>query len=264
MTAAVQDFSLEEIRRDIDAIDDRLLELLGKRIIASVRVRQVKSQTGTLASSPVRPAREAMILRRLMDRRQPDMSPDLLVRLWRVILTSSILAQAPVTVHMSRALAATGRQRALVAEHFCAIPVIEHDDELAVLVHLSANRGDLGVVGLRSSWADHLAAGHGGETNVIGILPVLKCGPGPELVVFGHAEAQPTGHDETIVLSRRPLPYEATVDELWQIQCGSYCVSCLSGFLPDNGHPLIALLRSDAALGLKIVGRYPGAIEVRS
>ena len=105
MTADQKDQSLDAIRREIDAIDDGLVDLLRKRIAASERVRTSKTLTGSLALSPIRPGREAQILRRLT--RQTDGSPptELLVRLWRLILSSSTLAQAPVSIHVSKALA---------------------------------------------------------------------------------------------------------------------------------------------------------------
>jgi chorismate mutase len=97
------DSELEDIRREIDAIDDGLMTLLQRRFVASEHVRVIKSKTGALAGSPFRPAREAAIMRRLLTRSGGLLPAELMVRLWRVILTGSTLSQAPVTIHVQAA-----------------------------------------------------------------------------------------------------------------------------------------------------------------
>ncbi len=160
MNAGPQDPSLDDIRREIDAIDTGLLDLLGQRFRASAKVRSVKAVEGSLAVSPIRPAREAMILRHLVARRPPEVPVDTLVRLWRVILTSSTLAQAA----------------------------------------LEARRGDIAVVTPRSSWAAPLMSGKGDGPHVIGTLPLLSAGGEPQLLVLGYADAQGTGDDQTLLV----------------------------------------------------------------
>ena len=93
--AALQEKLLDDIRREIDHIDDAIVDLLARRIAAAERVRGHKFPSGGSAPSPIRPAREAAILRRLLGRAGDTVPADLLVRLWRIILTSSTLAQAP-------------------------------------------------------------------------------------------------------------------------------------------------------------------------
>ena len=68
MTVPEQEKSLEEIRREIDAIDDGLLDLLIRRGAATRQVRETKRSDGSIATSPLRPAREAIMLRRLIER----------------------------------------------------------------------------------------------------------------------------------------------------------------------------------------------------
>lgn len=81
--------TLDAIRREIDSIDDQILDLLERRFAATGRVKATKAGDGSIASSPLRPAREAAMLRRLIGKRGGAVSPELLVRLWRVILSAS-------------------------------------------------------------------------------------------------------------------------------------------------------------------------------
>src|SRR5437868_7214440 len=59
--------SLADIRREIDRIDDGILELIAARLAVVERVRAYKAGTGSLGASPIRPGREAQILRRLIE-----------------------------------------------------------------------------------------------------------------------------------------------------------------------------------------------------
>ena len=71
----VQAQSLEEIRREIDAIDDSILKLVAERLAMVDRVRAVKNDADNARASPMRPAREAAILRRIIDQvRRQDSS----------------------------------------------------------------------------------------------------------------------------------------------------------------------------------------------
>jgi len=59
--------NLEELRKQIDEIDDRLLELLNRRIGIVQKVGELKHKTG---ASIYRPEREKAIIRRLMQKNE--------------------------------------------------------------------------------------------------------------------------------------------------------------------------------------------------
>lgn len=256
MNAGPQDTSLEDIRREIDAIDVGLLDLIGRRFRASAKVRSVKAVEGSLAVSPIRPAREAMILRHLVERRPPEVPVDTLVRLWRVILTSSTLAQAAVTVHLPSAVNENPLLRATVNTQFCATPVAVHADAAAVVASLEARRGDIGVVTPRSSWAAPLMSGKGDGPHVIGSLPWLSAGGEPQLLVLGYADAQETGDDQTLLVGASGWSGAAPV---WQAVAGPARLVSLPGFLDAQD-----IARDLAPLGWRLAGRYPTPIKVPS
>jgi chorismate mutase / prephenate dehydratase len=250
---AKPDTSLEAIRREIDGIDDGLLELLARRFQASAKVRASKRTEGSLAISPLRPAREAMMLRRLVARGRNDFTPELLVRLWRVILSASTQAQAAITVHVDSNLAADVGKRVKIAEHFSGMPVQTHYDTTACLAALVTRTGDLAIVPSNSAWADWITTNRGRGVAVIGTLPVISDGSAPDLLIFGHAEAQPSGQDETIILSRMPLPAVSR----WEVRSGTWHVTSKAGFL----------MASEIACGGEdclIAGQCPTSLEVNS
>ncbi|MGH6989888.1 MAG: chorismate mutase, partial [Stellaceae bacterium] len=75
--------SLEELRRRIDALDDRLHDLVMDRAELVAGVAALKRSSGVPA---LRSGREAQILRRLVARHRGPLPRPSLVRLWRELL----------------------------------------------------------------------------------------------------------------------------------------------------------------------------------
>lgn len=258
MTALTPDSSLDALRREIDAIDDAILDLLVKRFAATARVKDAKSRDGSIAASPFRPAREAAVLRRLAERSGTRLPADTLVRLWRVILSSSTQSQAPVTLHVTEALTQDMDARLGVAQHFCGMAIRIHPDAAAALAALRHNTGDLALLPPTSDWAEPFCKGHAGEACIIGTLPVTAGPLVPDLLIFGHADPQPSGDDETILLT--PADGAGLNGALWQAQSGSWTVSGLPGFLTADHPPISSLLSGDAQA--RIAGRSPRPLKV--
>jgi chorismate mutase-like protein len=88
--------SLESLRRELDAIDDEMHDLLMRRVEIVGQVASVKNRD----ASPVfiRPEREALILRRLIDRHGGRLPAKIVVRLWREILAAAAGMQSPLAV----------------------------------------------------------------------------------------------------------------------------------------------------------------------
>jgi chorismate mutase/prephenate dehydratase len=254
---------LDDIRREMDAIDDGLMNLLERRFAASEHVRTIKVKNGTLAGSPFRPAREATILRRLLRRPESLVPPDLLVRLWRVILTGSTQSQAPVSIHVSKRLNSSMGLRLRIRDYFGSIPVEEYRDESQALLQVNTSPGDICIVETESHWADAFADGKAGLARAVACLPFLRDDPIPKLLVFGHSPSEPTGEDQTLIVSEGKLPRDFLPAPLWQLKLGTRRVSCLPGFLSDHEIPLVSLIRTNPLLGLKVAGRFASPFEIR-
>jgi chorismate mutase len=87
--------SLDQLRAEIDRIDDDLVRLLGQRVEIGRRVAAAKGDS----SGPfLRPGREAAILRRLVDQGLGQVPPMVIERIWREILAANLARQVdPVT-----------------------------------------------------------------------------------------------------------------------------------------------------------------------
>ena len=88
--------SLESLRRDIDAIDDEIHDLLMRRTEVVERIGALKNQTESDVF--IRPAREAEIMRRLIDRHRGRFPASVVVRLWREVLAATSRLQGPFSV----------------------------------------------------------------------------------------------------------------------------------------------------------------------
>ena len=255
--------SLGEARKVLDDIDDRLLDLLAKRINITGQVKRAKQNEIQVYASPLRPTREAIILRRLLSRaKQTDVSPILILRIWRAIISDSGLRQASITLHVSKHLNANIAHRLRLRDYFGAIDVEEYRDEAQALMQIDSSPGDLCVVETEQPWVEAFLSGHGGKAQVIACLPILKEDDMPKLLLIGQAPVEASSDDETLVISEGKLPRDFTPQPIWQSKIGNLRLSCLPGFLTGHEGPLVGLMRSNASLKLKIAGRYSSAIQV--
>jgi chorismate mutase len=87
---------LAAARAEIDALDDALHDLVMQRADVVARLAASRAKAGS--PSPLRPGREAMILRRLLARHHGALPANALVRLWREILSASSAQQGGLTV----------------------------------------------------------------------------------------------------------------------------------------------------------------------
>lgn len=255
--------ALDALRRELDGLDDELLSLLAKRRDVTQQVKSLKQVNAKTFMSPLRPAREAQIHRRMMEMaKAKGLDPAFALRLWRNILTESSLSQARMTLHISKKLSQTLGRRLRLREHFPAMPVEEWKDEAQALMQVNVNPGDICVVETNAPWIEACIAGRAGTAQIIGALPVLKNEQVPELLIFANAPVEPSGHDETLLITEGNLPRDFALQPLWQVKSGPWRLSALAGFHSEHESPLVGLTRSNISLGLKLAGRYPSAIEV--
>lgn len=253
---------LEDIRRDIDAADDAILAALERRFAAVEQIRLAKASRPA-GGSPVRPAREAQILRRIVETGDSRLPQRLRVALWRTIISEATLVQAPVRIHVSAGLFNSVNQRLMLREHFGATTVDSHPGEASALASIAREPSDIAVVTLESPWTDAFLEGRAGRAQVIGCLPFVNDGPIPQLLILGHAAAEPTGSDETLVITDGLLPRDFVPGPLWQARVESRRLTSLPGFLNEHNPPLVGLKRSNERLAIMVIGRYPSPLEVR-
>src|SRR5271154_561803 len=139
-----QDFSLADLRRDIDRIDAAMHALLIERGEIINRLISVKKTQES--GSAFRPAREADMMRRLVDRHHGNLPFDTVESIWRVIISTFTYVQAPFAVHADLS-AGDALLRDSARFHFgFTVPFEPHMGAASVVEAVSASRGDLGLI----------------------------------------------------------------------------------------------------------------------
>ncbi|HEX9645894.1 MAG TPA: chorismate mutase [Alphaproteobacteria bacterium] len=91
------DRSIDELRQEIDRIDDQIHDLLMRRTEIVGRIGAVKRQNEP-AVVAMRPGREAQIIRRLVARHSGPFPVEVLVRIWRELLSAQVSVQGDFSI----------------------------------------------------------------------------------------------------------------------------------------------------------------------
>jgi chorismate mutase len=136
--------SLPELRAEIDRIDESMHRLLMQRGEIIDRLIAVKHTEET--GSAFRPAREAEMMRRLVERHHGILPLDTAESIWRVIIATFTYVQAPFSVHADLS-AGEAVMRDSARFHFgFTVPFVPHVGAAGVVAAVSESRGDLGLV----------------------------------------------------------------------------------------------------------------------
>jgi chorismate mutase / prephenate dehydratase len=182
------------LRAEIDATDDALHALLIQRAAVVERLRA----SGVKSGHPLRPGREAAILRRLFGRHDGPLPRAALFRVWREILASSLAQQGGFTV------AALPSVEAVARAHFgLGTPLRPQATPARALAALSSGEASVAVLPMPGEEEPPEAAWWLGldatRLSVIAKLPFLAApGAAPALVVSPSAP-DPSGEDRTLL-----------------------------------------------------------------
>jgi chorismate mutase len=143
--------SLAELRREIDRIDESMHRLLIERSEVISRLIEVKHTAETGAA--FRPAREADMMRALVERHRGILPLDTVESIWRVIIATFTFVQAPFRVHADFS-AGEPAMRDCERFHFgFTVPLVGHLGAAGVVAAIAASPRDLGLVPVNAAAA---------------------------------------------------------------------------------------------------------------
>lgn len=198
--------SLDDLRRRIDEIDDRLHDLIMERASIVESVGAAKRR-GSVAA--VRPGREALILRRLVERHRGRFSRSVLVRLWREIFSGAVMMQGEFAVAVS-AFEEMPDYWDIARDHFGShTPMIAFHSVGEVMRSLAEGRVQAAVLplpaeGEREPWWPLLAHSGAAAPRIIARLPFAGRGSargdgGLDALAVGHGDTESTGSDRSFI-----------------------------------------------------------------
>ncbi len=215
------DKQLAALRAEIDAVDSQLHDLLMRRTDLAVQVGEVKARVQPLGGTPadgskfIRPAREALILRRLVARHRGRLPKAVIVRMWREMISALLQVEGPFVVAVQAPKGETALWD-LARDHYGSrVQVTPLPDNGDVLNAVARGKATVGIVpmprlGERSPWWPQLLASGDSVPHVMGRLPFGDIGnvrdPKAEAMVIGRAPNEPTGDDRSWVMLSLKVP----------------------------------------------------------
>jgi len=206
--------TLDELRQQIDEIDDQIHELILKRWDV---VQYVAAAKGKGAKLPVRPTREASMLRRLAERHRGPFPFAALARMWHEMIAAFTMLQA----HYSVAVLANSEEHTLwdlARDQFGSqVPMTAYPTVRDTLAQVFEDRHQIAVLPApRESdddpWWVKLSGAN--APKVIMRLPFAGVGSvrGQMQDAFAVArlKLEPTGSDRTLVLMETTEPLSRT------------------------------------------------------
>ena len=243
--------TLADLRREIDRIDEGMHELLLERgdIIDTLIAVKKTQEVG----SAFRPAREAEMMRRLVERHRGNLPLDTAESIWRVIIATFTYVQAPFAVHADLS-AGDALMRDSARFHFgFTVPFVPHAGAASVVAAVSESKGDLGLVpafataGAGPWWA---ALEFDTAPNIIARLPFVERP--------NHPAALPV-----FVVSRVAADAMVTETEVWSVRVSGWNAASVNSIaaladvvaVPDRAFDGAALLISVERGGIKAVSK---------
>jgi chorismate mutase len=136
--------SLNELRREIDRIDAAMHALLIER--GEIIDRLIRAKRTQESGSAFRPAREAEMMRRLVERHRGILPLDTAESIWRVIIATFTYVQAPYAVHADLSSGESAMRDSARFHFGFTVPFVAHMGAAAAVAAVSASKGDLALV----------------------------------------------------------------------------------------------------------------------
>ncbi len=202
------DATIDDLRRQIDEIDRSLHDLLMRRCDVAAQIGALKNDGGSRpAGGFFRPAREAAVLRRLVERHHGALPKATVVRMWREIMAALLRLQGPFAV----AVLAPANRPVLwdvARDHFGSLtPATAQDTIGQVLRAVIDGEATVGVLPLpqeddREPWWPQLLSSDASQPRVLARLPFgaggASRGGAAEALVIGRVAQEETGRDRSL------------------------------------------------------------------
>ncbi len=189
------------LRAEIDTLDDAMHDLLMRR---SAVVGRLAGSRAKGSGSPLRPGREAAVLRRLLARHGGPLARERIVRIWREIFMASSAIQGSFSVAVF-APPGQSEEVGLAREHFGPItPMRVHPTAARALAAVSDGDASVAVLPVPAegeaaerawwAWLDTP------RLQVVARLPFLSVTDGAAALVVAPVPPDASGDDRTLVL----------------------------------------------------------------
>jgi chorismate mutase / prephenate dehydratase len=199
--------SLDDLRREIDEIDDAIHDLIMRR---AALLGDIAAAKGAGANGPggayLRPGREALVLRRLVARHRGQFPKPALVRLWRELISAPLALQGAFAAAVYAPDGISGYwdlARDHYGSHTSFVPYHAVGQVIAALGDGSAVVGVLPLIQAEDAdpWWRHLVRVDDKGPQIVARLPFAGAGnardKGAQALVIGAIVPERTGRDRS-------------------------------------------------------------------
>src|SRR5437868_2387957 len=232
--------TLADLRRDIDRIDEGMHRLLMERgdIIDQLIATKKTAESG----SAFRPAREADMMKRLVERHRGLLPLDTVESIWRVIIATFTYVQAPFSLHADLSAGDAGMRDSARFHFGFTVPFVPHMGAASVVAAVSDSKEDLGLVpalAMAGAGAWWNALEFDAAPKIIARLPFVER--------IDHPAAPPV-----FVISRAAADTMVTEVEMWSVRVAGWSTAAAQAVgrmveviaVPDRAFDGAALLIS--------------------
>jgi chorismate mutase len=193
--------TIDDLRREIDAIDDAMHDLVVRRGAAGIRARAADG------AAAIHPAREAAVLRRLLRRHRGPFPGHALVRIWCELIGGAAHMGQPFSVAVHAPEKSVGYWD-VARDHFgSATHMTLHRSARRVVREVAERRAAIGVLALPSDgesdpWWPLLMGAEAETPRVVARLPFVDNAAGRfedlGALAIARVAHEPTGEDSTL------------------------------------------------------------------
>jgi chorismate mutase / prephenate dehydratase len=175
--------NLDKLRNQIDDIDNKMLDLLMQRTDVVEQIGEAKRQDSAAVdlsgSLNMRPAREARLMRRLLERHDGRLPEIVVARIWREMISAFTMRQGPLKVAVCAPEKSVAYWDLSRMQFGSATPMTLHRSHGVVLRAVSAGDGTVGILPLPQdgevdAWWTHLAVDAENAPRIIARLPFVQ------------------------------------------------------------------------------------------
>jgi len=197
--------TLDDLRRQIDVVDDQVHDLLMRRTEIVEAIGREKKDGRVPA---FRPGREAVILRRLVGRHAGRFPAAALVRMWREMLSATVGMQANFAVAVYAPGAAAGYWD-LARDHFGShTPMTAYHSIGQVIRAVTDKQASIGILPMPSEddaepWWRFIVSNDASAPRVLARLPFAGRGnarAAGDALAVGSGALEPTGDDRSLIV----------------------------------------------------------------
>ncbi|MCW9034618.1 MAG: chorismate mutase [Rhodospirillales bacterium] len=192
--------NLDELRQEIDEIDDTIHDLIMRRTLVVEGVRDLKKGQAV----KIRPSREAKILLRLFSRHQGHFPKPELARIWRELIVATLGFEGPFSIAVPVIDDGFGYYDLARDQYGSHSDLKEFPSSRRVVEAVRDGKATVGIVPIpvraeNDPWWRHLVSENPNRPKVIARLPVAGPGNGHgshlEALVICQVEVEETGRD---------------------------------------------------------------------